>query len=414
MSATAAAAIRPRRLGDARSGAIACGACAAAALAIGLAAAANAPETRVSPLEPSGAWHLLLIAGLLAAFGFYLLGLLALRYTAAALGAVVAVAVAIQLAPLSTPLLLSRDAYLYWDYGRVATAHGGNPFSDFPSQWPNDPAYQRMTSAWARLRSPYGPGWVLVDEAAAKAAGTSAEAATLFFRILAAAAMLGTVGIVAWSSRSAFATALVGWNPLLALHFAGGGHSDAAMMALVAAALALAARRPGWSGAAWAGAVAIKVAALGFLGVEVVYRARERARAWFVGLVAAAVVALAASIALFGPSFVRSAGPISNQLREANSVGVPTKLHELGLTIHVAQAVTVASFAVLYLWVLLEAWRGRRRLSLAAAGMCLAVSWLMPWYASWPVVLAAFDRDRWGTLLGIGISGYLLLDVLPI
>jgi hypothetical protein len=387
----------------------------AAALGVGLAAATHAPETRVSPIDPhSHVWRVLFVAGLVGAFALYVLGLVAARRTGVAVGAIAAVAVVIQLAPLSTPLLLSHDVYLYWDYGRTAVVHHGDPFSDFPNRWPADPAYRQMASDWGRLRSPYGPGWVLIDEGAAKLAGNSAKAATLFFRVLAAAAMLAIVAIVARSTRSAFSTALVGWNPLLALHFAGGGHSDAAMMALVAAALALAVRRPRWSVATWVAAVAIKVAALAFLGVEVVYRLRERARAWLVGLVGAAVVALAASFAIFGASFIRSGGPISNQLREANSVGLPTKLHELGLGLHTAQLLVVACFAVLYLWVLREAWRGRRRTSLAAAGLCLAVSWLMPWYASWPIVLAAFDRDGAGTLLGVGLSGYLLLDVLPI
>ena len=395
--------------------ALALGAGTAAALAVGLAAATHAPETRISPIRPdSQLWRTLLVAGLLAAFVLYLLGLLAARRHALAVGAVAAVAVAIQLAPLATPMLLSRDVYLYWDYGRTAVVHHGNPFSDFPNRWPNDPAYKQMASAWGRLRSPYGPGWVLVGEASAKVAGTSVKTAELFFRVLAAASMLGIVGVVAWSTRSAFSTALVGWNPLLALHFAGGGHSDAAMMGLVAVALALASRHPRWSGAAWVGAVAIKVAALAFLGVELVYRLRQRARAWLVGLAVAAVVAIAASLAIFGPSFLRSGGPISNQLREANSVGLPTKLSHLGLGLHTAEVLCVLAFALLYLWILREAWHGRRRLSLAATGMCLAVAWLMPWYASWPIVLAAFDLDLAGILLGLGLSGYLLLDVLPI
>jgi Glycosyltransferase family 87 len=395
--------------------ALALGAGTAAALAIGLAAAAQAAETRISPIRPdSQLWRALLVAGLLAAFVLYLLGLVAARRRAATVAAVAAVAVAIQLAPLATPMLLSRDVYLYWDYGRTAVVHHGNPFSDFPNRWPDDPAYKQMASAWGRLRSPYGPAWVLVGEASAKVAGNSPRTAELFFRLLAAAAMLLIVGVVAWSTRSAFSTALVGWNPLLALHFAGGGHSDAAMMALSAVALALASRRPRWSGAAWAGAVAIKVAALAFLGVELVYRLRERARAWLVGLAVAAVVAIAASLAIFGPSFLRSGGPISNQLREANSVGLPTKLSHLGLGIHTAEVLVVVCFALLYLWILREAWHGRRRLSLAAAGLCLAVAWLMPWYASWPIVLGAFDLDLAGILLGLGLSGYLLLDVLPI
>jgi Glycosyltransferase family 87 len=395
--------------------ALACGAGSAAALAVALAAAAQARETRISPIRPDSAtWRALLVAGLIAAFVLYLLGLAATRRRTAAVGAVAAVAAVIQLAPLATPMLLSRDAYIYWDYGRIAVVHHGNPFRDFPNRWPDDPAYKQMASAFGRLRSPYGPAWVLVDEGAAKVSGTSVRTAGLFFRLLAAASMLVIVGVVARSTRSAYSTALVGWNPLLALHFAGGGHSDAAMMALVAVALALVSRHPRWSGAAWAGAVAIKVAALAFLGVELVYRVRKRARSWLVGLAVAAVVALAVSLAIFGATFLRSAGPISNQLREANSVGLPTRLTELGLTLHTAEALCVAAFAVLYLWILREAWRGRRRFSLAAGGLCLAVAWLMPWYASWPVVLAAFDLDLAGTLLALGLTGYLLLDVLPI
>jgi hypothetical protein len=391
-----------------------CGAGTAAALGVALAAATHAPETRISPLEPTGAWRALLIAGVVGAFVFYVLGLVAAHRRTAALGAVVAVGVVIQLAPLATPMLLSRDTYLYWDYGRIATVHHGNPFSDFPNQWPADPAYERMATAWGRLRSPYGPAWVLTSEGVAKAAGDSAHTATLIFRTLAAAALLLVVGVVAWATRSAYATALVGWNPLLALHFAGGGHADAAMMAFVALGLALALRRPLASGAAWTLAVAVKVASLPFLGVELVYRLRERSRRWLAGLAGSAVVALAVAAALYGPSFVRSGGPISNQLREANSVGLPTQLTHLGLSVHQAQVLCVALFAVLYAWILLEAWRGRRRISLAAGGLCLTVGWLMPWYASWPVVLAAFDRDRAGTLLGLGLTAYLLLDVLPV
>ena len=43
--------------------------------------------------------------------------------------------------------------------------------------------------------------------------------------------------------RRAFAIALVGWNPLLAVHLAGGGHNDAWVGALILAALALSASR---------------------------------------------------------------------------------------------------------------------------------------------------------------------------
>jgi hypothetical protein len=386
-----------------------------AALVLAVVATLQIDETSVSPLEPdSTVWRIALIVGALAAFALYLLGLAALRRQAGALTAVVTIAVAIQLAPLASPLLLSRDAYLYWDYGRAATVHGGNPYADFPNRWPDDPAYKRMSSGWARLRSPYGPGWTLVGEADAKLAGSSAQAATRAFRVLACLAMLAIVSIVAWSTGSRFATALVGWNPLFALHFAGGGHSDALMMAFVAGGLALASRRPFAAGTSWVGAVSVKVAALAFLGIELVARLRERNRRWFGGLLAGGAVAIVIATATFGVDWVRSAGPISNQLREANSVGIPTQLTHLGLSIHQAQVLVVGLFAALYLWILREAWHGRRRDSLAAGGLCLTVSWLMPWYGLWPLALAAFDRDRAGTLLGLALSGYLLVDALPI
>jgi hypothetical protein len=390
------------------------GAAAAAALGVALAAVQHVPETRTSPLEPSThAWRVALVAAIAAAFALYVLGLAALRRRAAAIAAVGVVAAAIQLAPLAGPLLLSRDAYLYWDYGRTFAVHHGNPYRDFPDRYPADPAYRHMSTAWARLRSPYGPGWTLVDAGAAKAAGASASSAAWIFRGIGAAAALLLVAVVAVSTRSGFATALVGWNPLLALHFAGGGHADAAMMAFVAAALALAPRRPLSSGVAWVAALAVKVAALAFLGVELVYRLHERRRAWFLGLVGAGVVALAAATAVFGAQWLRAAGPISNQLRDSNSIGFPTRLAELGIPPHAARAIVVAAFAVLYLWILREAWRGRRRLSLAAAGLCLTIAWLQPWYGSWAVALAAFDADAAGTILGVALSGYLLLDALP-
>ena len=158
----------------------------------------------------------------------------------------------------------------------------------------------------------------------------------------------------------------------------------------------------------------MKAAAVTFLGVELAHRLRERQRRWFAGLLAAGVVAVAAATSAFGVSWIRAAGPISNQLREANSIGLPTRLSQLGLSIHTAQVLVGVAFVFLYAWIVLEAWRGRRRLSLAAGALCLSTGWLMPWYGSWPIVLGAFDLDAVGILLGLGLTGYLLLDALPI
>jgi hypothetical protein len=392
--------------------AIALGVATAVGVALALAAAYHVPNTSTSPLYPdSRLWRVLLGIGVLGSFVAYVLSLLALRRRTAASAAVIGIAVAIQVAPLATPLLFSRDAYLYWDYGRQVLVHHADPYVAFPGQWPNDPAYRQMSTGWARLRSPYGPGWTLIGAADAKLAGDSPSVASGFYRVLAALSMLACVGLVAWSTRSAFATALVGWNPLLAFNFAGGGHPDALMMAFVAAGLALASRRPASAGASWAAAASVKAATLAFLGVEVVRRMRERNRRWFVGLGLGAVIALAIATSLFGLGWLHSGGAISNQLRETETRSLPGQIAALGLGTHPAQVVTAVLFAVLYLWILREAWHGRQRTSLAAGGLCLAVAWLMPWYAAWPVVLAAFDADLAGTVLALVLTGYLLLDI---
>lgn len=414
MSAAAPSLRAPSRRGVRLPLPLVLGAATAALFVPALLAVAHVAETRSSPLEAPDEWRGVLVVSLVVAFVSYVGALLLLRRSALPLTAVVVVAAVIQCAPLAAPLLLSRDTYMYWDYGRIAAVHGGNPDRDFPDRWPNDPAFKLASTAWARERTPYGPGWTLVGELDAKIVGNSARAATLFFRILAAAALLATVGVIARSTRSAFAAALVGWNPVLALHFAGGGHADAVMMALVAVALALATRRPLASGAAWVAAASVKVAALPFLGIEAAYRLRERPRRWFAGVAGFGVLAIAVATALFGPSWLRAAGPISNQLREANSIGLPTRLHEAGVPLHLAQGLCAAGFALLYLWLLREAWHGRRRLALAAAGLCLAVAWLMPWYALWPLVLAAFDTELAGVVAAVAISAYVLLDALPL
>ena len=42
----------------------------------------------------------------------------------------------VQLLPLAGPVLLSTDVYTYWDYARISTEHGGNPYTDVPSDHP--------------------------------------------------------------------------------------------------------------------------------------------------------------------------------------------------------------------------------------------------------------------------------------
>ena len=57
------------------------------------------------------------------------------------------IALAVQLLPLGGPLLLSRDVYSYWAYGRMVWTHDANPYTSVPDRFPQDPA--TFVSRWS-------------------------------------------------------------------------------------------------------------------------------------------------------------------------------------------------------------------------------------------------------------------------
>ena len=387
-----------------------------AGVAVAVAAVHAADVTAMSPIRPPGGWRPAFIAAVAAAFVLYLGGLLVLVRRPVRVGPVVAIAVAIQLAPLAAPLLLSTDAYSYWDYGRIAAVHGGNPYGDRPNRWPDDPAYRRMGADWHEKRSVYGPVFTLASEGDAELAGSSSRTATFLFRLLAAAGMVVLVAATAVASRgSAFATGFVGWNPLLALHFAGGGHNDAPMMAFALCALALGRMGRGrLEGAAWAGALSVKLIPAVFLLLRALELRRRRELApRAAGLALAAALVAAVASLRYGTAWLGVLSPLGNQLRQTSSLGLPYWLGRAGVPEHAARDGLVVLFALLYLWLLREAWRGRARLGLCAVGLLLATSWLQPWYAVWAVPFAALEEDRAARFGALALSAYFLQDALP-
>ena len=376
-------------------------------------AARQTGVTEHSPVRPPGGWRDAWTWGLAGAFVLYVAGLALLRRRAVPRAAVVVVAAAIQLAPLAAPLLLSTDAYSYWDYGRIAAVHDGNPYADRPSRFPDDPAYRRMGRDWQHKRSVYGPAFTLGSEGMAHAAGDSPRSATRAFRIAAAVAMVALAALASlWGS---FAAAFVGWSPLLALHFAGGGHNDVLMMVFVLAALA--ATRTGryrWAGPAWVAALSMKMTALVFLPLRVLEARRRRRRVSHWSFAAAAIVVAVVASARYGPHWLGVLSPVANQLHSTSSLGLPYWAGKLGLPERRVTEALLAAFAVFYLWLLWEAWRGRARLGLAACGLLLATSWLQPWYAVWAVPLAAVEEDALARLAALTLSAYFLRDALPI
>lgn len=388
---------------------------------VALAAASAWPDD--SPLVPRRGghpegdedWAWLYLGAAAGAFVAYVAGLVLIARGARVLP-VAALALAIQLAPLGAPLLLSTDAWTYWLYGRIATVHDANPYADEPAEFPQDAAFPHVGSDWHEATSVYGPAFTLASEPVARAAGESEDAAAWIYKSLAALAVCAAAALAArLATRRSFAWAFVGWNPLLALHFAGGGHNDAWMAALVVGALALGvAGRTQLAGAAWACAIAVKWVPLVLLPL-VVLEARARGRRLgYRGFALAAAAIGAAATWRYGLDWLGALGPLAGQAGEGTSFALPRRLDSLGVPYELAVGLLVVAFAVAYVILARGALRGRARLGLTAGLLLLATPYLVAWYVVWSVPLAAAEDDRPAQMLALALSAYLLSQAVPL
>jgi uncharacterized membrane protein len=181
------------------------------------------------------------------------------------------------------------------------------------------------------------------------------------------------------------------------------------------AALLLAARgRPAAAGVAWAGAILVKWVPVVFLPLRILEARRTGRRIDHRGFAAATAVIVALASWRYGTGWLHSFGNFSGQLERSTSVSLHRWLTELGIADAAARWLLVGAFALSYLWLLREAWRGRARLGLCGGLLVLTSSWLVPWYAIWAVPLAAIEEDRPARLLALGLSGYLLYAAVPV
>ena len=370
-----------------------------------------------APLVPESAgragsrdgWTLAFLAALAGALAAYLLALRLLVGARVRLAAVGAVAVAIQILPLAAPLLLSTDAWTYWEYGAIANGDG-NPYRDTPADYPANPAFEHAGADWRDTTSVYGPAFSLVSQLVAHAVGSSEDAAAWTFKVLAALAMLALTALAArLASDRAFAAAFVGWNPLLAIHFAGGGHNDALMMALALGALALAAAgRRSAAAVLWPLSILVKWIPLVFFALRVLEArsTRRRVAHGVFGLTVASVLALATW--QYGLGWLRASGPLADNAEGQSSYALPYRLEQLGflhaLALGSAGLILVVGLALLAR----EALRGRPHLARAGCLLLVATPWLTPWYVVWAVPLAAAEEDRKAQLVALALCAYLL------
>ncbi|MGZ6294988.1 MAG: glycosyltransferase 87 family protein [Candidatus Limnocylindrales bacterium] len=346
----------------------------------------------------------------IAAFGAYGAGLALIRRSGARLHAVILLALAIQLIPLLAPLLMSSDTLTYWGMGRIGSVHGGDPYVDTIGSFPGDPSVALVPSGYRDLTTPYGPLFTLVSQGVALLAGDSSSTATLLFRCLAALSVVGIVLLVARvAPRRAFAAAFVGWNPIVALNFAGGGHNDALMMLLLVVGIALVERRPQLAGASWALAIGVKFIPIVFVPLQLVER-RARGRplgAW--GFVATTIAIVAVATVLYGPDWLGTIGSVFGVATRRGFGGV-ADTEGVGVPRLVVYAAAVVIFAFAYLWLLRQAATTRAHLGIAAVMLLVAVlispQVLWPWYLIWAVPLVALEDDLVPQLAALGLCLY--------
>ena len=183
-----------------------------------------------------------------------------------------------------------------------------------------------MGSDWLDTTSVYGPG-VHDRLGAARGRGRrlgrqSRPGRTRRWPPLAALAAALLAGRLA--RRQAFAIALVGWNPLLAVHLAGGGHNDAWVGALILAALALSAsRRLQAAGVLWVLAIGVKWVPILFLALRAAEARATGRRTGHRGFALAAAAVVVVATMLYGGVLAARDRPARRQRRARDELRDP-------------------------------------------------------------------------------------------
>src|SRR3954469_19584540 len=323
---------------------------------------------------------------------------------------------------LLAPPLLSADLFGYIDYARIGAVHGLDPYAHGPATAPHDAVFEFMR--WrGDLPSPYGPLFTVGSYAIAP---LSVAAGFWVLKSLAALASLAIVWLVWDAGRrrriaAMPAAMLVGLNPLVLVWAVGGAHNDLVVVAAVTGGVWLAgAGRERLGGAAAAAGVGLKVSA-GVMLPFLVAGARGRRREPLAGALAAGAAALVVMFAAFGTGI---GGMLRAQVDQQNLVATASVPNQLGRLLGLGgvtdgiRAVALVLLAAALAALLLRTWRDR--LDWIAAGgwatlaTLVASAWLMPWYVTWVLPLAALGRDRRLVAGALALCAYLVVMRTPI
>ena len=282
------------------------------------------------PLElgPGAVTAVLWTAYLLGAVAVYL----GLRGRVAALRTWLVPGILAVLALMAAPFG-SADHVNYLAYGRILVT-GGNPWVDAPITWAGglDPITSRVEEPWTTEPSVYGPFGTLLHGLSAWVGGGSLRQGVLVWQLLVVLSWLAVRALlraVLHSDLHGRVDVLWTLNPLVIGVGVLGAHIDTVATALAVAAVVVAARRPGWLGAALSGVVVAlaastkftyAVVAVGIVAAWWLVGQRSGALARLVGALAGGFVVVAGALHLW-------AGPhVFDQLlrsRQAVSLATP-------------------------------------------------------------------------------------------
>jgi alpha-1,6-mannosyltransferase len=367
------------------------------------------------------------------------------------------IALALQVAAVVLPLLLSRDVYSYSMYGRIDAVYHQNPYVATPRHFQSDPLYPFVGSVWRDTPAVYGPAFTLFSGLLARVI-SSPLGLMWAFKITAGLAAIGTLLLVAWIARrvapgrAAFAVVLFGWNPAIVAYAVGGGHNDLLVAVCIAGALAVLVRggvfeRLRGRGEAPAGwprheLLAIALLMLGTLvkasagpalalAVVASVAARPRGSRWrLVAMEGAVILGLAVA---FGAPYWQTTNPTlglselathrgwvtATRLLLATLGGVGENLFGAGGRTAVEAVIRVSMTATAVAALVLVAVAAVRRTRSAAPGwtapaegaawgwamlvFILAAPVLLPWYVAWVLPVAWF-LPRGGRVVVVGLS----------
>lgn len=348
---------------------------------------------------------------------------------------------------VAAPLLLSRDVYSYAAYGRMLALGGANPYVRAPSAFPADPFTGVVSSEWLQTRSVYGPAFTLLSAVIARVWAGSPEGTILAFKAVAGVAVALTAGLTAlacraWRpERSALAAAVVGLNPVLVVHTAGGGHNDALLAVALGGALLLGSRRRprarSFPGVPAVGITAlltlatwVKVVAALPLVVWLWWAWRDSRGDWARSMIPHVAVVAVITIGVWAPVYpgwhglTAMAGLASREgwasgprlvARGAQAIGDLLGGAEIGAALaKVTYGAFLAVFA-LSLWLSLR--RGDLRYQdgwgVSLLLFALAAPYLLPWYVAWFAPVLALMDDEVLTLIGVAVACVLALTGVP-